>query len=186
VAIGAGIGALACDLANPKVRDAVGGLLTGHFTMANLKNASSMGLDALSLIPGGKLVGSALKEGDVALNVTKTVAEDGSEVVKVADSIPTLASKIPGMSRLGGDAAAAFTDAADGAGNVLKTGSNLAHSVSLPVKLGVGIADKVMNLGKDAADVVPISRDVVQNLELGWKAKSVVTSLYGDVKQAVS
>ena len=95
VAIGAGVGALACDLANPKVRDAVGGLLTGHFTMANLKNASAMGLDALSVIPGGKLAVSAVKEGDVALGVAA-------------------------------------------------------------------------------------------NVELGWKAKSVVTSLYGDVKQAVS
>jgi hypothetical protein len=186
IAIGAGVGALACDLANPKVRDAVGGLLTGHFTMANLKNASTMGMDALSLIPGGKLVGSALKEGDVALNVTKVVAQDGSDMVKVADSIPSLASKIPGMSALGGDAAAAFGDAAQNAGNVVKTGSNLAHSLSLPVKLGVGVADKVMNLGKVGDDVTHISQSVMQNLELGWKSKSVVTSLYGDVKQAVS
>jgi hypothetical protein len=186
IAIGAGVGALACDLANPKVRDAVGGLLTGHFTMANLKNASAMGMDALSLIPGGKLVGSALKEGDVALNVTKVVAQDGSDVVKVADSIPSLASKIPGMSALGGDAAAAFGDAAQNAGNVVKTGSNLAHSLSVPVKLGVGVADKVMNLGKVGDDVTHISQSVMQNLELGWKSKSVVTSLYGDVKQAVS
>ena len=186
VAIGAGVGALACDLANPKVRNAVGGLLSGHFTMDNLKNASSMGLDALSLIPGGKLAGSALKSGDVALNVAKTTLEDGSEVVKVADSIPSLASKIPGMSKLGGDAAAAFGDAAQNAGNVMKTGSNLAHSLSFPVKLGVGVADKVMNFGKDAADATHISQSVMQNLELGWKAKSVVSSLYGDVKQAVS
>lgn len=186
IAIGAGVGALACDLANPKVRDAVGGLLTGHFTMANLKNASAMGLDALSLIPGGKLVGSALKEGNVALKVTKVVAEDGSEVVKVADSIPSLASKIPGISALGGDAATAFGDAAQTAGNVAKTGSNLAHSLSLPVKLGVGAVDKVMNLGKAAEDVTHISQSVMQNIELGWKGKSVVSSLYGDVKQAVS
>lgn len=187
VAIGAGVGALACDLANPKVRDAVGGLLTGHFTMANLKNASAMGLDALSLIPGGKLVGSAFKEGKVAI--------DGAE------SIPTLASKVPGLAKLGEGAAGAFESAgqvgvrtledgagevSNAAGNVLRTGSNLAHSVSLPVKLGVSAVDKAMNLGKAAEDVTHVSQSVVQNLELGWKAKSVVTSLYGDVKQAVS
>ncbi len=187
IAIGAGVGALACDLANPKVRDAVGGLLSGHFTMANLKNASTMGLDALSLIPGGKLVGSAFKEGKVA--------------IEGAESIPTLASKVPGLAKLGEGAAGAFEDAGkagvslaeDGvnevstaAGNVLRTGSNLAHSVSLPVKLGVSAVDKVMNLGKAAEDVTHVSQSVVQNLEFGWKAKSVVTSLYGDVKQAVS
>jgi hypothetical protein len=187
VAIGAGIGALACDLANPKVRDAVGGLLTGHFTMANLKNASAMGLDALSLIPGGKLVGSAFKEGKVA--------------IEGAESIPTLAAKVPGLAKLGEGATEAFETAGNvgvrtveetgqevssAAGNVLRTGSNLAHSVSLPVKLGVSAVDKVMNLGKAADDVTHISQSVVQNLEFGWKAKSVVTSLYGDVKQAVS
>ncbi len=178
VAIGAGIGALACDLADPKVRNAVGGLLTGHFTMENLKNASAMGLDALSLIPGGKLAGSALKEGEVA--------------IKGAEGIPTLASKIPGLAHLGGDAAQAFGDAAragvkvldDGSevfsagGNVLRESSNLAHSLSLPVKLGVSAADKIFHF----EDVAKLA----QNVQLGWKAKSVVTSLYGDVKQAVS
>jgi hypothetical protein len=186
VAIGAGVGALAIDLANPKVRGALGGLLTGHFTMDNLKNALPVGLDALSLIPGGKLVGSALKDGEVA--------------VKGAESIPTLASKIPGIAKLGEGATHAFEAAGEAgvtvledgskvstaAGNVLREGSNLAHSVSLPVKLGVGVANKVLSIGKDAAEIVPISQDVVQNLQLGWKAKSVVTSLYGDVKQAVS
>ncbi len=204
VAIGAGVGALAIDLANPKVRGALGGLLTGHFTMANLKGALPIGLDALSLIPGGKLAGSALKEGEVALGVGAKLAEDGSVVkagVDAIDTIPSLASKIPGLSRLGGDAATAFGDAAnagvkvldDGtkvfgtAGNVLRESSNLAHGISLPVKLGVSAANKVFHI----ADVATVdgAKTIAQlsgNLELGWKAKSVVTSLYGDVKQAVS
>ncbi|HZP53413.1 hypothetical protein [Actinocrinis sp.] len=187
VAIGAGIGALACDLANPKVRDAVGGLLTGHFTMDNLKNASAMGLDALSLIPGGKLAGAALKDGKVA--------------IEGAEAIPTLAAKIPGLAQLGGDATRAFADAGkagvtvleDGtevvntAGNVLREGSNLAHGLSLPVKLGVGAANKIFKFADTATvDGAKSLAQLSQNLELGWKAKSVVTSLYGDVKQAVS
>jgi hypothetical protein len=189
VAIGAGVGALACDLANPKVRDAVGGLLTGHFTMANLKNASSMGLDALSVIPGGKLIGSAFKEGDVALGVAAKLGADGSSVVRAGvdavDTIPTLASKIPGLSSLGGDAATAFGDAAQNASNVVKTGSNLAHSLSVPVKLGVSAANKVFNF----ADVATVEgaqtfAHVAGNVQLGWQAKSLVTSLYGDIKQA--
>ena len=190
VAIGAGVGALACDLANPKVRDAVGGLLTGHFTMANLKNASSMGIDALSLIPGGKLVGSAFKEGDVALGVAAKLGEGGNVIkagVDAVDTIPTLASKIPGLSSIGGDAATAFADAADGAGNFVKTGSNLAHSLSLPVKLGVNTANKIFNFADVATvDGARTLAHVAGNVQLGWQAKSVVTSLYGDIKQAIS
>jgi len=188
VAIGAGIGALACDLANPKVRDAVGGLLTGHFTMDNLKNASTMGLDALSLIPGGKLVGSAFKETDVALGVGAKVVQEAGGAERVVragvdavDTIPTLASKVVG------DAGAAFDEAAQNAGNVVKTASNLAHSVSMPVKLGVSAANKIFKI----ADVATVdgAKTIAQlsgNLELGWRAKSVVSNLYGDVKQAVS
>lgn len=190
VAIGAGVGALACDLANPKVRDAVGGLLTGHFTMANLKNASSMGIDALSLIPGGKLVGSAFKEGDVALGVAAKLGEGDNVIragVEAVDTIPSLASRIPGLSRIGGDAATAFADAADGTNNVLKTGSNLAHSLSLPVKLGVNAANKVFNFADVATvDGAKAFANVAGNVQLGWQAKSVVTDLYGDVKQALS
>lgn len=171
VAIGAGVGALACDLANPKVRDAVGGLLTGHFTMANLKNASSMGLDALSLIPGGKLVGSAFKEGDAAITG--------------AESIPTLASKIPGLARLGGDAGSAFAKAADEGGSVYREGISIAHSISLPVKIGVSAANKVFKFADVATeDGAKAYAQLSSNLQLGWQAKSVVTSLYGDIKQA--
>jgi uncharacterized protein YukE len=188
IAIGAGVGALACDLANPKVRDAVGGLLTGHFTMDNLKNASSMGIDALSLIPGGKLVGSAFKEGDVALGVAAKLGEGGNVLragVDAVDTIPTLASKIPGLSKLGGDAADAFAHAADAGGNVLKTGSNLAHSLSVPVKLGVSAANKVFKFADVATvDGAKTFANVAGNVQLGWQAKSVATSLYGDIKKA--
>ena len=187
VAIGAGVGALACDLANPKVRDAVGGLLTGHFTMANLKNASAMGVDALSLIPGGKLVGSAVKESDAAIHG--------------AEAIPTLASKIPGLAKLGEGATQAFSDAAtvgvktleDGTkalstgGSVYREGIDLAHSISLPVKLGVSTANKVFKFADVATEEgAKAFAQISSNVQLGWQAKSVVTSLYGDVKQAVS
>jgi hypothetical protein len=188
VAIGAGVGALACDLANPKVRGAVGGLLSGHFTMDNLKNASSMGLDALSLIPGGKLVGSAFKESDVVLGVGAKVAQEAGGAERVVragvdavDTIPTLAS------RVAGDAAGAFDAAAQSAGNVAKTASNLAHGISMPVKIGVFAANKIFKI----ADVATVdgARTIAQisgNLELGWRARGVATSLYSDVKQAVS
>ncbi|MBS2962915.1 hypothetical protein KGA66_07665 [Actinocrinis puniceicyclus] len=173
VALGAGVGALACDLANPKVRDAVGGLLTGHFTMANLKNASTMGLDALSLIPGGKLAKAAFKPSDA--------------VIHGAESIPTLASKIPGLARFGADTDTAFANVLKDGGSVYREGVSIAHSVSRPVEIGVGAANKIFKFAdtttvEGAKSLAQLSR----NLELGWRAKSVASSLYKDVKQAVA
>jgi len=70
---------------------------------------------------------------------------------------------------------------------VLRQGSNIAHGLSLPVKLGVGAANKIFKLADTATvDGAKSLAQLSQNLELGWKAKSVVSSLYGDVKQAVS
>lgn len=187
VALTAGGLALVVDAFNPKTRAALGGLLTGHFTKANLEGAAGVGLDIMNVIPGGKIISQGLKEGDIALNVAK----DGDGAVKVAESIPSLAEKIPGLSKLGENAATAFADAgakvADGgASNLVKAASNYAHSPSNVIKLGVGAYEKVVNIGKTGEDVTKVATSTVQNLNLAYKAKGVVSSIYGDVKQAVS
>jgi hypothetical protein len=181
VALTAGGLALAVDAFNPKTRAAIGGLLSGHFTKANLEGAAGTGLDALNVIPG---VG-AISKGADALKIT----EDAGGAIKVADSIPSLADKIPGLSGLGQDAAAKFGDLADatgGASKYAKAASNYAHSPGTVVKLGVGAYTKLANIGKTGDEITSVAKSTVQNLQLAYKAKGVATSIYGDVKQAVS
>jgi hypothetical protein len=57
----------------------------------------------------------------------------------------------------------------------------------MPVKLGVSAANKIFKIADVAtADGAKTIAQLSGNLELGWRAKSVVSNLYGDVKQAVS
>jgi hypothetical protein len=182
VALVAGAGALAMDMANPKTRDAIGGILTGHESAANWKAAAGVGLDALSVIPGVGVIKSAVTGEKAAMVGLRTIDAglDGAE------SIPSIASKIPGLAKLGEGAADSFVDAArasgSGLGNAAYALSEGVHSLSLPVKLiGVG-ASKVMSIGRDADDVFQISKAAAQNMQFAWKAKSVATNLYSDVK----
>ncbi|MBS2966960.1 hypothetical protein KGA66_28260 [Actinocrinis puniceicyclus] len=188
VAIGAGVGALGCDFANPKVRDALGGLLTGHFTMQNLKNASAVGIDALSVIPGVGALGKAGIGGKGVVNATKDVTLVGKVTGwagKLAgttiDDIPSIARGVTGVTE----------DAIQGGGQLIRDGGTYgqrvytamqqgAHSLSLPVKFGImPVVTKTFGLGEEAANTVG------HNIELAWKGKSVATSLYHDVKQAI-
>ena len=182
VALVAGAGALAMDLANPKTRDAIGGILTGHESAANWKAAAGVGVDALGMIPGVGVVKSAVTGERAAVVGLRTIeaAADGAE------AIPSIASKIPGLAKLGEGAAENFVDAArssgSGLGNAAYKLSQNAHSLSLPVKvIGVGVS-KVMSVGRDADDVFQISKTAAQNMEFAWHAHSVASDLYGDVK----
>lgn len=174
IALAAGAGAFAMDLANPQTRAALGGLLSGHFTMANMKAAAGAGVDLISAIPGVgelKYLGKAGK-----------LAEDAADGV---ESIPKIAEKVPGLAKLGENAAQDFGKLGEaGASKVAQVISINAHSLSLPVKAGISIATKVGNIGRDANDVFEVSKTAAQNLEFAWKAKSVGTSLYNDVKEA--
>lgn len=182
VALVAGAGALAMDLVDPKTRDAVGAILTGHESASNWKAAAGVAMDAISVIPGVGVIKGAVSGEKAAMVGVRTVGAtlDGAE------SIPSIASKIPGLAKLGEGAADAFTDAAKASGSGLGNASYLlsegAHSLSLPVKIiGVGAA-KVMNIGRDADDAFQISKTAAQNMQFAWEAKGVAQDLYGDVK----
>jgi hypothetical protein len=182
VALVAGAGALAMDLVNPKTRDAIGGILTGHESAANWKSAAGVGLDALSVIPGVGVLKSAATGEKAAMVGLRTVdaALDGAE------GIPSIAAKIPGLAKLGEGAADSFVNAArasgSGLGNAAYALSEGAHSLSLPVKvIGVGVS-KVMSIGRDADDVFQISKTAAQNMQFAWQAKGVASNLYRDAK----
>ena len=182
VALVAGAGALAMDLANPKTRDAIGGILTGHESAANWKSAAGVGMDALSVIPGVGAIKGAVTGEKAAMVGLRTV----DATLDGAESIPSIASKIPGLAKLGEGAADSFVDAAkasgSGLGNAAYKLSQSAHSLSLPVKvIGVGVS-KVMSVGRDADDVFQISKTAAQNMQFAWKAKGVASNLYSDAK----
>jgi hypothetical protein len=174
VALVAGAGAFAMDLANPKTRDAIGGLLSGHFTMANMKAAAGTGLDLLSAIPGGALFKVATKG-----------AQFTEDAAKVADKIPTLVDKLPQLASDGTKVEEAFAGLGrEGASKAAQIISSNAHGVALPLKLGIGAVTKAANIGRDAENAFKISAETAQNLNLGWKVKGVATNLYHDFQEA--
>ncbi len=174
VALVAGAGAFAMDLANPKTRNALGGLLTGHFTKANIEAAVGTGLDLVSAIPGGALFKAATKG-----------AEFTADAAKVADKIPTLVDKLPRLASDGEDVAKGFASfGEEGASKAAQIISSNAHGVAIPVKLGISAVTKVANIGRDAENAFKISAEAAQNLNLGWKVKGVATNLYHDFQEA--
>jgi hypothetical protein len=174
VALVAGAGAFAMDLANPKTRDAIGGLLSGHFTMATMKAAAGTGLDLLSAIPGGALFKVATKG-----------AQFTEDAAKVADKIPTLVDKLPQLASDGTKVEEAFAGLGrEGASKAAQIISSNAHGVALPLKLGIGAVTKAANIGRDAENAFKISAETAQNLNLGWKVKGVATNLYHDFQEA--
>jgi hypothetical protein len=174
VALVAGAGAFAMDLANPKTRDALGGLLTGHFSKANIEAAVGTGLDLVSAIPGGALFKAATKG-----------AEFTEDAAKVADKIPTLVDKLPQLASDGENVAKGFASLGEeGASKAAQIISANAHGVAIPVKLGISAVTKVVNIGRDAENAFKISAETAQNLNLGWKVKGVATNLYHDFQEA--
>lgn len=161
IAITAGAGAFAMDLTNPKTRNALGGLLTGHFTKANIEAAVTTGTDLVSAIPG---VGALSKGAEVA--------EDGAKAAaKVTESIPPLVSKLPQLGREGADAARDAAQSASKIGDLVK-----AHKLSLGTK---GVANAVEKFSGSA-----LSEGAKLNIELGMRTKKVASNLYHDVKEA--
>ena len=182
IALAASAGAFAMDLANPQTRDALGGLLTGHFTMKNLKAAATAGLDLAGAIPG---VGSITKGLDAAKDAEAAVrAGDVGKMVmsgfEDAKSVPALVKNLAGT---GDDVLKSAVDFAGDGGKLANIVHVNAHSVSLPVSLGIGAVTKVVNLGRDADNVFKVSDDAAQNIELLWKGKGAVSSLYSDAKK---
>ena len=171
VALVAGAGAFAMDLANPKTRDALGGLLTGHFTKANIEAGVGTGLDLVSAIPGGALFKAATKG-----------AKFTEGAVDVADKIPSLVDKLPQLASKGEDVADAFKGLASSKAAQIVSAN--AHGVAIPLKLGIGVVTKVANIGRDADNAFKITAETAQNLNLGWKVKGVATNLYHDFQEA--
>ncbi|MBR7829457.1 hypothetical protein KDK95_24335 [Actinospica sp. MGRD01-02] len=172
VALVAGAGALAMDFANPKTRDALGGLLTGHFTMANLKAAGGVAMDAVGVVPGIGALAKAAKGGEIL--------EDGA---KAAETIPTLASKIPGVAKLGANAVEDFTNAAENGGRLEQAFSVAAHKYTV-VSATVNVINKVGTIGRDADSVINLSASTMRNINLGVKVSGVAHKLYSDVQEA--
>jgi hypothetical protein len=161
IAMGAGAGALAMDLANPKTRNALGGLLTGHFTKANLEAAATTGGDLLSAIPGVgtlKYLGKADK-----------LATDAAEA---STKFPALVSKLPGLAKDGTEVA---EDAAKSGSKVANLVTLKAHQLSLTTKGAIPLIQKVTGPLSDAAKL---------NVELGMRGKKVATNLYKDFQEA--
>ena len=163
VALVAGAGAFAMDLANPKTRDALGGLLTGHFSKANIEAAVTTGADLFSAIPGGsaiKLLGKADKLGTAAVDATKSIPTIVADGARVADESLAGASKMAQLITV------------------------KAHQIGLSTKAVVNVVEKVGNIGKDAENVFKLSEDAKLNIELGMRAKKVGMSLYHDYQEA--
>lgn len=152
----AAAGALATDLANPQFRNGMGQLLTGHFNKQSLGALMTGVGDAAGMIPGIGAARAAFKGADAA-------AEGASS----AESVARLAS-----------------DAVHKPGLIVQ-GLNKIPGVS---KLGdaVTFGDKVLG---NAIPAVADSRralESVDKLNVLWSAKTAASSVYHDVKQAVS
>lgn len=162
VAITAGAGALAMDLANPKTRDALGGLMTGHFTKANIEAAVTTGGDLLSAIPG---VGTLKYLGKADKLAT--------DAAKAAETVPSLVSKLP---QLGKDGAEVAEDAAKSSSKIANLVTLKAHQLSLSSK---GVVSAVEKVGGTA-----LSDGAKLNIELGMRTKKVASNLYHDFQEA--
>lgn len=167
----AGLGSMACDLTDPKTRAAVDGLFHGQFTASNLKAVEGLGEDAMGMIPGGKIAKEAVSGANVAL--------DG---LKAGKGIPELASRIPGVAKLGEGATDAFKSLAGQSGrvaNIAKGLSNDAHSVSKPVEIGAKFVEKMLS---HPGSTFHFSQSTVSNVNLAYKGATAAHSLYDDVK----
>ncbi|HWG27476.1 putative T7SS-secreted protein [Actinospica sp.] len=162
VALAAGAGAFAMDLANPKTRDALGGLLTGHFTKANIEAAVTTGGDLLSAIPG---VGTLKYLGKADKLAT--------DAAKAAEDVPSLVSKLPQLAKDGEQAA---EDTVKSSSKIADLVTLKAHQLSMSTKGVASVVEKVSGTAlNDGAKL---------NIELGMRAKKVGMNLYHDFQEA--
>jgi hypothetical protein len=162
VAMVAGAGAFAMDLANPKTRDALGGLLTGHFTKANIEAAVTTGGDLLSAIPGVGTLKYLGKADKLATDATKA-----------AETVPSLVSKLPQLAKDGEQVA---EDGVQSGSKIANLVTLKAHQLSMSTKGVVSVVEKV---GGTA-----LSDGAKLNIELGMRTKKVATNLYHDFQEA--
>ena len=162
VAMAAGAGAFAMDLANPKTRDALGGLLTGHFTKANIEAAVTTGGDLMSGIPG---VGT--------LKYLGKADELAGDAAKAAETVPSLVSKIPQLAK---DGAQVAEDGVQSTSKIADLVTLKAHQLSMSTKGVVSAVEKVGN--------VTLSDGAKLNIELGMRGKKVASNLYHDFQEA--
>lgn len=162
VALAAGAGAFAMDLANPKTRDALGGLLTGHFTKANIEAAVTTGGDLMSGIPG---VGT--------LKYLGKADQLATDAAKAAETVPSLVSKIPQLAKDGTQVA---EDAVGSTSKIADLVTLKAHQLSMSTKGVVSVVEKVGN--------VTLSDGAKLNIELGMRGKKVASNLYHDFQEA--
>jgi len=98
VAVVAGAGAFAIDLAKPEFRHQMARLATGHFDKASLGAAMTGAADGLSVVPGVSVAAKVIKGGKVASEFPKIV-EIGSAVAKNPGIPAKLISRIPGAGK---------------------------------------------------------------------------------------
>lgn len=157
VSVAASAGALACDLANPQFRDAIGGLAGGvyqgittgqwHISGSEISAAMTGVTDVLGVVPGVGVAAKAIKGGEA-------VTEGASAISKVTDIASQVAHN-PGLP-------AKLISKIPGVGTALE-------------------ATKLIDAGSGSLTMV--NQNMVNIL---WHGKSVASHLYHDVRQAAS
>lgn len=102
---------------------------------------------------------------------------------KCTSSIPSLASKVPGLAKLGENAVSDFGDMAESGSNLVKAFSKSAHSTTV-VSGAIGAVNRVGKIVNAGEDVLNVSASAVRNITFGMKAGSVAHNLYSDVQAA--
>jgi hypothetical protein len=143
IALVAGAGALATDLANPQFRKGIGELLTGHLNKESLGALATGVSDVLSVVPGaaglGKMAGTGLK---AAVKGTEAATEGAGMLPKlyqIADKAadnPGIAAKL--LAKSPRIQMSALDKVAETSDEVYRT----AHSVGVALK-SVGVVSHV-------------------------------------------
>jgi hypothetical protein len=154
VSVAAGAGALACDAADPKFRNAIGGLASGvfkgittgqwHITGDQISAAMTGVTDVLSVVPGVGVATKLIKGGE-------GVVEGASVISKISDIASTVAHN-PGIP-------AKLISKIPGVGTALE-------------------ATKLIDAG--SGGITMVTQNMVNIL---WKGKSVASDLYHDVEK---
>ena len=152
VAMAASAGAFAMDLANPQTRDAIGGLLSGHITMKNLKAAAGTVTDLAGAIPGYGAVTKGLEAAKEVDNAAKAVGE-ATDVVKSTSKIASIiVEKTQSLSlpvSLGIKTVTKVVNLGRDAGDVFKVSESAAENVQLAWK-AKGVAKALYTDAKEA------------------------------------
>ncbi|WP_052434625.1 hypothetical protein [Streptacidiphilus melanogenes] len=97
IALVAGAGALATDLANPQFRKGIGELLTGHVNKESLGALATGVGDVLSVVPGGAALGKMAGVGLKAAVKGTEVATEGAGLLPKFYDIAKVAADNPGI-----------------------------------------------------------------------------------------